>query len=81
MKQTGGQKSDTGTRREQQLMTAIGKNAAIIDAYCIGIEKHAGQMMELVGELKTHTKNRIAAHKAHLTMAKKRLPVYKLKGV
>lgn len=47
-------------------------------------ESIAKEIVRDLVALSRHTTNRIAAHKAHLTMAKKaagKLPVYKLKGV
>ncbi len=61
------------TKKERDYLRMIGKHAAIIKAYNVSADVHMTQMMGLIEALRTHTKNRIAAHKAHLTMAKKKI--------
>jgi hypothetical protein len=74
-----------GTNKEKHLIGLIGKHAATIDMHLKqmdinahfsqkSIDAHLRQMIALVAELKQHEKNRIAAHKAHTTMAKRRKP-------
>jgi DNA-binding XRE family transcriptional regulator len=57
-----------GTNKEKHLI-------ALIDTHALKIEVHLKQMRGLVQLLKNHTDYRIAAHKAHLTMAKEKAQV------
>ncbi len=61
------------TKKEQEYLRMIGKHAAMIKLYSKKADVHLQQLMGLIDALRTHTKNRIAAHKAHLTMAKKKI--------
>jgi hypothetical protein len=62
--------------KADKLEGKIRRKAALINVTLLGL-------LDDVVLLRSHTKNRIAAHKAHVTMAKKnaKLPVVKIPGI
>lgn len=59
--------------KEQQIINAIKIHASEMDVHMAAVKANAKYILVLLDSLTTHTKNRIAAHKAHVTMAKRAL--------